>query len=227
MHSEPSKLLPEVGYNYSQIETPRINATGEAQRALSNSLSALFINPANMMATRVYHVGAFAQIWPEARRQSYGAAAVDSIVSRWGLAGGIGGSWNRQDPDGLKRQWTDLRFALALELSDLFLVGLGGRYLSLGQDGFSGPLPPSLASGGLKDKRIINGFSLDTGATFRPLKQLSVALVGNNITNPDNGLQPASLGGGVGVALDILSLEADMVGDFTTWSKTTLRAMAG
>src|SRR5690606_21854557 len=81
VRAEESDLPPEVGWNYGEIETPRIAAMGGALRAYSNSLSALFINPANMAATRIYHVGALAQIWPEARRQSYGGGAVDSIVS--------------------------------------------------------------------------------------------------------------------------------------------------
>src|SRR5262245_40553272 len=79
-HAEPSQLDPAVGYNYGEIETGRTAAVGGAQRALTNSTSALFLNPANMAASRVYHIGALAQIWPEARRQSYGFAAVDSIV---------------------------------------------------------------------------------------------------------------------------------------------------
>src|SRR5688572_20246092 len=78
--ADRSDLPPEVGYNYGEIETPRIAAMGGAQRAFSNSLEALFLNPANMAATRIYHLGALAQIWPEANRQSYGGGAVDSIV---------------------------------------------------------------------------------------------------------------------------------------------------
>src|SRR5688500_16321167 len=92
--ADPSELPPEVGYNYGEIETPRVAATGGAQRALSNSVSALFVNPANMAASRVYHIGALAQIWPEAKRQSYGAAAVDSIVSSSRVAGGLGATYN-------------------------------------------------------------------------------------------------------------------------------------
>src|SRR6478609_2052206 len=35
VHAEPSKLPPEVGYNYDQIETGRSAAKGDADRALS------------------------------------------------------------------------------------------------------------------------------------------------------------------------------------------------
>ncbi len=90
--AEESDLPPEVGWNYGEIETPRTAAMAGALRAYSNAIDALFINPANMAATRVYHLGVLAQIWPEASRQSYGGGAVDSIVSSTRLAGGIGGT---------------------------------------------------------------------------------------------------------------------------------------
>ena len=64
-----------------------------------------------MSAARVYHLTALAQIWPESRRQSYGAAAVDSVGSSARVAGGIGATYNTQDSDGIDRKWTDVRFA--------------------------------------------------------------------------------------------------------------------
>jgi len=224
--AEPSELAPEIGYNYDEIETARAAGTAGAVRAFSNSTTALFVNPANLAAARVYHIAAFAQIWPEASRQSYGAAAVDSIVSSARVAGGLGATWNFQDQDGIDRQWTDLRFALAYPISDQLFMGLGGRYMWLSQSGV-GPLGDSLASSGLPDKQIVNGFSLDAGLTLRPSSNFSIALVGNNLNNPDHGFQPTSVGGGLGVAFGDFSAEADLVADFTTWDKTRLRPMIG
>lgn len=222
-----SKLPPEVGYNYEQIETPRIAAMGHALRAYSNSVSALFINPANMAASRVYHISAFAQVWPEAQRQSYGAAAVDSIVSSSHLAGGIGGTWTSQDSSGLGRTATDLRFALAFPFTDHFYVGLGGRYLWLKQNGSYGPFDPSLASGGLHNKNIVRGFAFDAGATLKPTDGLAISIVGQNLNNPGNGFQPMSFGGGIGFGTHDFTVEGDTVADFTTWDHTTVRAMGG
>jgi opacity protein-like surface antigen len=226
LHAERSDLPPEIGHNYGEIEMPRVAAMGGAQRALSNSLSALFINPANMAVTRVYHIGVLAQIWPEASRQSYGAGAVDSIVSSTRLAGGLGGTWTLQDPDGIDRQVTDLRFALAMPFSDQFFLGIGGRYGWVRQDGF-GPLGPSAASGGLEDEQIARGFAFDAGVTLKPSESFAIAIVGNNLNNPGTGFQPTSVGGGAGFASDDFTVEADFVADFTTWDETTLRAMGG
>lgn len=225
--AEKSSLPPEVGYNYQQIETPRSAAMGDALRAFSNSVSALFENPANMAASRVYHISAFGQIWPEAHRQSYGAAAVDSIVSSAHVAGGFGGTWTAQDPDGLNRTATDLRFALAFPFSDRFFVGLGGRYLWLKQNGTYGPFDPSPASGGTPDENIVRGFTFDAGATLKPTDGLALSLVGQNLNNPGTGFQPMTFGGGLGFGTEDFTLEGDMLADFTTWEKTTLRAMGG
>jgi opacity protein-like surface antigen len=224
--ADRSDLPPEVGWNYGEIETPRIAAMGGALRAFSNSLSALFINPANMAATRIYHIGALAQIWPEPKRQSYGGGAVDSIVSSTRLAGGLGGTWTLQDPEGLERRATDLRFALAFPFSDKFLLGVGGRYLWLEQNGL-GDLGDSVVSGGLKDEDIVRGFAFDAGATLKPSDAFAISIVGNNLNAPGHGFQPTTVGGGLGVGTELFTIEGDVVSDFTTWDETTVRAMAG
>jgi opacity protein-like surface antigen len=225
-HADKSKLDPTIGYNYEEIETPRIAAMGGATRALSNSLEALYLNPANMAASRVYHIGGMAQIWPEARRQSYGVGAMDSFGSKYQLAGGIAGTYNTQDSDGIARRWTDLRFALAYPLSPEFFLGFGGRYLLLAQNGL-GPLGASLPSSGLDGQRIVRALSFDAAATFQPMEGLSLSVVGNNLSDPGNGFQPMSVGGAVGYGKDVFGIEADVVGDFDSWNKDTVRAMGG
>ena len=224
--ADASDLPPEVGHNYGEIETPRIAAMGGALRAFGNSVDALFINPAGMPTTRVYHIGALAQVWPEASRQSYGGGVSDSVVSSMRLAGGFGGTWTLQDPDGIDRRSTDLRFALAYPFSDQFFVGAGIRYLWLEQNG-DGPLGVSAASGGLEEEDIVRGITFDAGVTLRLGENFSIGLVGNNLSNPGTGFQPTSVGGGVGFGTEDFTLEADVVGDFTTWEKTTTRAMGG
>lgn len=226
VHAEPSKLPPEVGYNYNEIETGRVAAKSGADRALGTSVSALFENPANMARARVYHAAALVQIWPEASRQSYGVGAVDSVGSSSRVAGGIGATWTRQDPDGVNRTASDLRFALAYPLSDKLFIGGGGRFMWLTENG-QGPLKPSLASSGLDGGRIVKNFAFDLGLTLRASDNWSFALVGNNLNGADNGFQPLSLGGGIGYLKDNVGIEADVVGDLATWSETRMRAMLG
>lgn len=222
--AEKSTFSPETGYHYGEVEDARYLALGGALRARGNGTTSVFMNPAGIGMARVYHIGGLAQIWPEAKRQSYGAAAVDSVTSR--LGAGVGFVWNDQDPDGLKRRSQDLRFALAYPFSDKVSFGITGRYLKLTQEGL-GPLGRSLASGGLKGEPIVNGFSFDAGLAVAPSKNITLGFLGSNLSNPGNGFQPTSLGGGIAIGNDDLAFEGDVVADFTTWGGTRARAMGG
>src|ERR1700743_3605436 len=67
-----SKLDPQVSYNYGENETPRSAAMGGALRAMGSGASAVYLNPAALPETRVYHITALAQVAPETDRQIYG-----------------------------------------------------------------------------------------------------------------------------------------------------------
>jgi hypothetical protein len=227
--AEPSKLPPEIGYNHGELETPRSVAVAGGLRAMSNSTDSIFVNPANMAASRVYHVGGIAQIWPQADRQSYGVAAVDSS-RKHGIAGGLAATWTRQDSDGVNRKAFDFRLAVAAPLSDQFYFGGGLRYLSLSEDGFpagSGGLEPSIAAGGLDKKEIVNDLTFDAGLTLKPVPEVSIGLVGQNLTDNGNGFLPLVFGGGIGFGNEDFSLEADAASDFSTYDHTTTRLMGG
>ncbi len=222
--ADPSKLAPEVGWNDGEQETPRTAALAGAARAFGGDVNGLFGNPANLATSRVYHLAALGQLWPEARRQSYGGAAVDSSTSR--IAVGIGGFYSSQDGDGIKRKSIDLRLGLAVPLADRVFLGVTGKVLKLEQNGL-GPLGESLASGGLKNSAIVNGLTFDAGLTVRPSSLISLAVVGTNLTNPGNSLRPLGLSGGIGVGQRNFSIEADLGANFTTYDKTKLRTMIG
>lgn len=230
LRAEPSALPPEVGYDYGEVETARIAALGGGLRTFSNSLEALQLNPANLAATRVYHVGALAQFWTAANRQSYGIGIVDSVVSRSRLAGGVSANWLFQDPDGVDRRGLDLRFGLGFPLSDKVLVGASARYFDLSQQGFPRGrdlLPPSVASSGLAREAIVKDITVDAGITIRPVPEIAVSFVGNSLTEPGHAFLPLTFGGGVGYGTNVLTLEADLVSDFTTYDETKLRFMGG
>jgi opacity protein-like surface antigen len=227
--ADPSELPPQLGYNYSDIETARSGALGGAVRALSSSLEALHSNPANLVAARVYHLGGLAQFWPGAKRQTYGAAIVDSIVSRSKLAGGLSVNWVFQDPDGLDRSALDGRFGLAFPVSDRLHVGASVRYLDLKEDGFpeGQVLPPSAASDGLSHDTITEAITFDAGVSIRAADLVAISLVGQNLTDPGNGYLPLMFGGGIGIGNADYSAEVDVVADFTTYEQTKTRTMIG
>jgi hypothetical protein len=234
VRADRSDIVPEVGYNHGEIETGRSAALGGAVRALGNAVTGLYSNPANIALTRVYHLQGLAQIWPEARRQTYGASAVDSVTGR--LSGAVGAHYGVLDPDGVDRKWTDVRVALGFPVSERFYAGVTGKYLKLRDNGVPRPgygLPRSYASGGLADEAVVDGFTFDAGITVKPTNNLFIGVVGTNLTSPGHGFQPLTLGGGVGFGNNDITAEVDVVADFTTYTKadgtsrTALRTMAG
>lgn len=227
--AEPSELSPDIGYHRGEMETPRSAALGGGVRAASSSVEALYYNPAGMATARIYHFAGIAQIWPQARRQTYGAAAVDSVVNQQHIAGGASVNWTSQDPDGVDRKSFDFRFGLAAPLSERFFAGAALRYLTVSEDGYprNDGLPPSVASGGLRNADIVADVTFDAGVTVKLTDEVSLAVVGQNLTNPGHGFLPLSIGGGGAFATDKFSLSLDAVTDLTTFDEASMSLMGG
>ncbi len=223
--ADPSTTTTEQGFDLGEIQHPRSVAMGGARTALGSSTNALYGNPANLPLTRVYHFEGLAAWGPEARRQSYGGAVVDSSTNR--LAGGFGGTWSMLDPDRVRRQWSDLRLALAYPLVERFSVGATGRYLHASQSVSTGALGDSLVSGGTRGEAVVNTVTLDIGATLVPTDGLRIAAVGKNLSNPGHNIAPTLLLAGVGYQTGIFSFEVEGLADFTTHGRAAGRFMAG
>lgn len=223
--ADRSSTTIEQGYEGGEIQHPRLVGMGGAMAALGTSTNAIFANPANLALARVYHFEGLAAVGPEARRQSYGGAVADSSTNR--LAGGIGGTWNIMDPDGVRRIWTDIRLALAFPFADRFAIGLTGRYLRVTQSIASGPLGGSLASDGLAGEPIVNNFTFDAGASVIPFGGLRIGAFGRNLTVPNHGFMPTQTVLGIGYTSGMFSFEGDWMTDFTTFSGVRMKAMAG
>lgn len=226
-HADPSSTSPEKGFDLGEIQGVRSLGMGGALNALGSSTTALFLNPANMTQARVYHIEGMATFSPEARRQSYGGAIVDSVLNKNHLAGGVTANWSLMDPDGIHRSWTDIRAALAYPLGDRLSVGATGRYLRVNQSVAAGPLGASFASGGTDGQPLLNQLTFDLGATLAISQMFHAGLVGHNLTNPGTGLAPTTLAGGLGATTKVFSIEGDALVDFTTWGKARWRAMLG
>jgi hypothetical protein len=222
------------GFNYGEVETTRAAALGGAMRAAGNGTTAVFTNPANMPLTRLYHIEALGTVVPEFGRQVYGGVIVDSITSK--LAGGVavtGGFLDLGDAKtSLDRSFIDVRVALAYPIADVFNIGLGGRYLKVTQDGL-GPLGDSKVSGGLKDPEGDGRLSFmglptfDAGVTLKLADIVLIGASGQNLTFPDNAMLPTTFGGGVAVATEDFTIEADGVADFNSYGEVTGRIMGG
>lgn len=223
-----SKLPTPLTTNEGDTETARSAGMNGAARAWGSGTSAMFYNPANLAETQAYHLEGIVQLTPEAARQAYGAAIMDSITNR--LAGGVSFVASFLDPDGLNRQSLDGRLGLGYPITDRFLVGIGGRYYRGTQLGV-GPFGESAFSGGLSDgttrKPFLETFTFDAGLTIRPTEGLALSVVGQNLTFMNNGVLPALLGGGIGYATNGFTIEVDGLADLNSWGRPTARVMAG
>lgn len=230
--------------DYGESDTPRSAGMGGALRAVGGGTSGIFLNPAAIATTHVYHIEGMGEYTPETERGLLGASIMDSVTSR--LAGGfsIQGIPLPMDPGGLRRTSLDLRLALALPIVDRFIVGLSGRYLKITQDGepTGYGFGSSLVSGGLVDptststppnrSALVNAFTFDAGLIFKPNDSIYIAAVGQNLTYANNGFMPLIVGGGVGYSMNGFSAEADGLADLSSWSlpgalRPTARIMAG
>ena len=223
----PATTSPEQGYDLGEIESPRALGMGGALNAVGVSTTALYLNPANLPVARVYHLEALGAFSPESHRASAGAAAVDSVLNSAHLAGGVAGSWSLLDPDGIHRSWTDLRAGLGYPLGDHLTLGVTGRYLRIDQGLASGPFGSSLASDGTGGKPLVNELTFDAGATVLFTQQLRLGIVGHNLTMPGTSFAPTTVAAGFGYTSQVFTVEGDALADFTTWSSTKMRLMAG
>ncbi len=234
----PSSTSVEQGYDLGDIESPRWMAFGGAQTALGGSTTAVYDNPANLAASRVYHFEGLVAFSPESNRQTYGGGVADSSTNQLaarpagadaanGLAGGIAGTWSTMDSDGINRQWTDLRLALAYPVLSNLFVGLTGRYLQVNQAVGRGPFKQDSVSDGTPDQGLASLFTFNAGVTYRPIKQLSLGVVGQNLTYPNHPIAPTTVAGGIGLNLDVFALEFDTLVDFSTYGSPRARFMLG
>jgi hypothetical protein len=223
--ASPSSTSIAEGYDLGNVESPRALAMGGGLAATGASTVGLYQNPANMELTRVYHFEAEGAFSPEARRYDIGGAIVDSANGRFG--GGLGANFGVLDPDGIHRTWTDFRVALSYQLGDHIAFGVAGRYLGVDQDTSVGPFGASLISSGTPTKPLGQYLTFDTGLTITPVEGFHIGVVGHNLTDPGVSLAPTTVVGGIGYDSHAFALEADVLGDFTTWTKDVVRANIG
>jgi opacity protein-like surface antigen len=221
---------PRFGFNYGETDTPRSGAMGGALRALGGANTAHYLNPANMGITRLYHIQALTQFTPEVGRHLYGGAIVDSTRR---LSGGVSFIGGFQDADGIDRSHLDARISLAFAITNRFHLGLSGRYMNLDQEGV-GPFGNSRASGGLVDpddpagrESLVNTVTFDAGMTIKATDELHIGVSGQNLSYPNNGILPTTVGGGIGYGTRDFSVEVDGVADFNSWPEISPRVMAG
>ena len=218
---------PELAYDSGEIPNARVVGMGGALNALGVSTAALSLNPANMALARVYHLEALGAFSPEAKRQTYGLAVVDSVLNTSRVAGGLVGTWSEMDPDAMHRVWTDFRGSLATPLGDHVALGATARWLRVEQAVGAGPFGTDAASGGTSGGPILNLVTFDAGATASIGEGFRIGVAGHNLTNPGTALAPTTGAVGAGYGTHDFAVEADGSLDFTTFGSVRGRLMVG
>jgi opacity protein-like surface antigen len=223
--ADPAKTSLAQNYELGEIQTPRAMAMGGNLYALGTSTTGLYQNPGQLPLARMYHLEANASFAPEAGRQSYGGAIVDSMTSK--IAGGVAYAWTQMDPEGVRREWHDLRLSLAYPFTDRIALGVTGRYLHTDQPIARGPFGVSLASDGTPKGPLFNNVTFDVGLALALSDNFHLGVVGKNLTNPGNGVAPTLAGGGIGFTMKDVSIEIDGLADFTSWGTPKPRISGG
>jgi len=206
---------------------PRVLALGGALRASPSSTGSVYLNPATMSMERLYHIELMYQYMTEDDMHMAGAAIVDSITSVVGA--GLSLNYTAIDRKKIDFEAWDVRLALSGAIADMFYLGLTGKYLRLEHNLESdnrGPngVPAMPHSG----SQQVDGITLDVGAAFRVGKVFSLGVVGYNLTNVKSIYAPIELGTGAALFLiDMITIEADFVIDFTSFEDTTYEIDGG
>jgi hypothetical protein len=218
-------LPTQFANHYGESETARTAALGGALRSLGSGTAGIFLNPAGIALKRLYHVEGVLQATPEVGRLAGGGVVVDSIMNRYGLAGGLAVLGGFLDPDGVDWSSLDVRAALAFPISEKLFIGVAPRYVSLSQ---GSELPPPEGAGPAERGTLdLNAFTFDAGLIVKPAQSLFISVVGQNITSTHRGTYPTMIGGGIGYETEIFSLEVDSIADLHSYAKATARLMAG
>lgn len=205
---------PLVG-SLKTMDTRAIGLAG-ALRASPSSTSGVYLNPATIAMAHLYHIGLMYQYTGEEDLHMGGVAIVDSVTSAV-IAAGLSLNYLRADQHRTDHESWDARLAIAGSIADIVFLGMTGRYIRVESDlerGNRGPNgPPALPRSGSQQ---VDGFTFDAGAAVRLGDVVSLGVTGYNLTDTGSAYAPIQLGSGAALFLiDMLTIEADLVVDFT------------
>ena len=201
-------LVPSVALGQVQTapETPvtaRVMALGGGGHAIAQSTSALYVNPAAMSMSRVYHVDSSVLWDPSVGRWSFGGAVVDSTRT---VGAGLAYHYSLLDGDTRNH---DVRVSVGATLTEGVSLGITGRYLD-----YVGPATANGVRGS-----AYTGLTVDAGISLKPWSWLAFGITGYSLSNPDTALSPLSIGGGIGIIpVDTLHIVADTLWDLTSFA---------
>jgi hypothetical protein len=202
--------LARPAFAFEDYEGTRALGMGSATRAWALGGTGPLLNPSGMSLAKLYNVEAAYAYASRLSAQSFHASIVDS-TSASTLAGGLYYTYRMDKVGGVEGHGHEAGAALSLPFASYFAFGATLKYFRLG-----GPdQGAALSSGGL---------TFDLGATVRPISQLSLGVVGTNLSDLHVGHAPQMIGYGVAfVPVSDLVLAVDGLTTFTRDEVTHLR----
>ncbi len=212
----------------AQTMNPRALGTAGAMIASPGGTNGVYLNPATIVMAPLYHIEGMYQFTSRENMHNGGLVIVDSVTLP-NIGAGVSFNYAGCDSNRTEHDSFDGRLSLAGAIGKMFSLGVTGRYLSLEQNRSSsnwGPAGrPALPASG---SRQVNGFTVDAAAALRIAEIVTLGLVGYNLTHVESVFAPIVLGSGISLNLmKILSLETDVLADFTSHDKTGLTLRAG
>jgi hypothetical protein len=180
---------------------------GGASRAWATGDAGPLLNPSGMTLIKAYTLEGTYGYGTRQDDQFLHASVVDN-TSSYNLAGGLYYTYHSMNPSGgVSGHGHEAGLSLAFPFGTYVAIGATLKYFNLaGGDAIGGH---------------DGGVTFDLGLTVRPMPVLSVAIVGNNIRNVDNGQVPQTVGYGVAVLpTPALVLAADGLTRFTADAQT-------
>src|SRR5262249_32114023 len=209
----PLGVWPTPARADEELGSARALGMGDALRAAATGSAAVHLNPSGLTLIRNFVIGGGYQFRGADSTNFVEVSVADSIPSRVAAAVYFDyESADVKDGSGAKlgdRSGWESGVALALPLTEWLSLGLTPKYQSIDQP----------ATGGGKAE----GFTIDAGATLRPLSFLNIGLVGGNLVEQDSTRAPRTLGLGFAlVPFPTLIVDFDMVFDFDS-ARLTMR----
>lgn len=189
--------------NAQTFEGARLLGLADSQRALTTQNDSIYLNPAGLALGSMYslELGLLDDARGSDRRLN--ASIVDSQAGP--IAGGVAYTYINRRPSELPTGDERLRnhrveLSLATRVAETAAFGLTGRFVKFERTIGDTSIPDS----GFSE------FTLDAGLQWRVGGNVSLGLVGYNLTNSKHPEIPISWGAGLGYLLNAFSIEADV-----------------
>jgi hypothetical protein len=212
-------LVPRSARAFEDFEGTRALGMGGATRAWALGDSALLLNPSGMSLAKAYNIEASYGYGSRLSEQFLHASIVDS-TSALGLGGGIYYTYHFDKPASLSGHGHEVGAALSLPVGPSVAIGATLKWFHL--EGVDDDALPAVVVPPVSP--VASGLTFDVGATVRPADNFSLAFVGMNLVDHDQGQFPRMVTYGAALLpMPELVLALDGVTTFTRDSSTGAR----